>query len=79
MQGNRNSFRSSNLYACYALRDILKTSLGPKGMDKMFSDEFGRITITNDGATIMNHIKSQQQGIHPVLSLLVDLANAQDV
>ena len=46
--------RMVNITAVKALATILKTSLGPKGLDKMIVDEIGDVTITNDGATILN-------------------------
>jgi T-complex protein 1 subunit alpha len=43
----------ANIVAVKALANILKSSLGPKGLDKMIVDEVGDVTITNDGATIL--------------------------
>ncbi len=45
--------RSANIIAVKALANIIKTSLGPQGLDKMLVDEIGDVTITNDGATIL--------------------------
>ncbi|XP_024145044.1 T-complex protein 1 subunit delta isoform X1 [Oryzias melastigma] len=53
--------RYSNISAAKAVADAVRTSLGPKGMDKMIQDEKGDVTITNDGATILK----QMQVLHP--------------
>lgn len=57
-----------------ALASILKSSLGPKGLDKMIVDEVGDVTITNDGATILRQIEVE----HPAAKLLVQLSQLQD-
>lgn len=49
--------RSSNIRAAKALSDAIRTSLGPRGMDKMIQDVKGEVTITNDGATILEQMK----------------------
>ncbi len=67
--------RSSNIQAAKALSDAIRTSLGPKGMDKMIQDSKGDVTITNDGATILDRMKV----IHPAAKMLVELSKAQDV
>lgn len=67
--------RSSNIQAAKALSDAIRTSLGPKGMDKMIQDAKGDVTITNDGATILDRMKV----IHPAAKMLVELSKAQDV
>merc|ERR1712232_643527 len=53
---------------------ILKSSLGPQGLDKMLVDETGDVTITNDGATILKQLEVE----HPAAKVLVELANLQD-
>lgn len=58
-----------------ALSDIVRTSLGPKGMDKMIMNGRGEVTITNDGATILK----QMQVVHPTAKMLVEISNAQDI
>ncbi|KAG7235721.1 hypothetical protein INR49_002290 [Caranx melampygus] len=58
-----------------AVADAIRTSLGPKGMDKMIQDEKGDVTITNDGATILK----QMQVLHPAAKMLVELSKAQDI
>lgn len=67
--------RSSNMQAAKAVADAIRTSLGPKGMDKMIQSGSGDVTITNDGATILN----QMQVIHPTAKMLVELSKAQDI
>ena len=67
--------RSSNIQAAKALSDAIRTSLGPRGMDKMIQDAKGEVTITNDGATILNEMKV----VHPAARMLVELSKAQDI
>ncbi|AFZ70943.1 thermosome subunit [Caldisphaera lagunensis DSM 15908] len=64
----------NNILAAKVLSELLKTSLGPRGLDKMLIDSFGDITITNDGATIVKEMEIQ----HPAAKLLVEIAKAQD-
>ncbi|MCL4132770.1 UNVERIFIED_CONTAM: hypothetical protein GTU68_042499 [Idotea baltica] len=66
--------RSSNIVAAKAVADAIKTSLGPRGMDKMIQDSKGEVTITNDGATILKQMKV----LHPAAKMLVELSQAQD-
>ncbi|RLF19828.1 MAG: thermosome subunit [Thermoprotei archaeon] len=63
-----------NIMAARAIAETLKTTLGPKGMDKMLIDSLGDVTITNDGATILDEIDVQ----HPAAKLMVEIAKAQD-
>jgi len=67
--------RKANIIAARALADIVRTSLGPKGMDKMIRDGRGEVTITNDGATILK----QMQVLHPTAKMLVEISKAQDI
>ena len=67
--------RKGNIIAAKALADIVRTSLGPKGMDKMIRDSKGEVTITNDGATILK----QLQVVHPTAKMLVEISKAQDI
>lgn len=62
--------RMVNITAVKALAAILKTSLGPKGLDKMIVDEIGDVTITNDGATILKQLDVE----HPSAKLMVQLS-----
>lgn len=64
----------SNILAARSITRILRTSLGPKGMDKMLVSPDGDVTITNDGATIMERMEVQ----HQVAKLLVELSSSQD-
>lgn len=64
----------SNILAARTLAEMLKSSLGPRGLDKMLIDSFGDVTITNDGATIVKDMEIQ----HPAAKLLVEAAKAQD-
>ncbi len=65
---------SLNFMVAKAIAETVKTTLGPRGMDKMLIDSLGDITITNDGATILDEMDVQ----HPVAKLLVEIAKAQD-
>ncbi|XP_058454062.1 T-complex protein 1 subunit delta [Malaya genurostris] len=67
--------RQSNINAAKAIADAIRTSLGPRGMDKMIQSGNGEVTITNDGATILK----QMNVIHPAAKMLVELSRAQDV
>jgi len=66
--------RGSNIVAAKAIADVVRTSLGPRGMDKMIQDSKGEVTITNDGATILKQMKV----LHPAAKMLVELSQAQD-
>jgi len=66
--------RRSNIMAAKVVSEILQTSLGPRGMDKLLIDAFGDVTITGDGATILKEMEIQ----HPAAKLLVEIAKAQD-
>jgi thermosome len=63
-----------NMLAARIVAEMLKSTLGPRGMDKMLVDSIGDITITNDGATIMDEIEAE----HPAVKLLVNVAKTQD-
>mmetsp|Transcript_31048 Transcript_31048/g.75033 ORF Transcript_31048/g.75033 Transcript_31048/m.75033 type:complete len:559 (+) Transcript_31048:129-1805(+) len=64
----------SNILAARSISNILRTSLGPKGMDKLLVSPDGDVTITNDGATIMNQMEIH----HQVAKLMVELSSSQD-
>jgi len=64
----------SNILAARTVCDLLKTSLGPKGMDKLLVSPDGAVTVTNDGATILQEIQVK----HQVANLLVELSKSQD-
>merc|ERR1711959_287787 len=67
--------RISNIEAAKALSDAVRTSLGPRGMDKMVKQADGEVIITNDGATILDNVKV----VHPAAKMLVELSKSQDV
>jgi T-complex protein 1 subunit alpha len=66
--------RQANVTAAIAIANIVKSSLGPVGLDKMLLDDVGEITITNDGATILGLLEVE----HPAGKILVELAGLQD-
>ena len=69
-----NDIRTQNTTACMAVANIVKSSLGPVGLDKMLVDKVGDVTITNDGATILQKLEVE----HPAAKVLVQLADLQD-
>ncbi|XP_012283542.1 T-complex protein 1 subunit eta [Orussus abietinus] len=64
----------SNINACQMVVDAVRTTLGPRGMDKLIVDQHGKGTISNDGATILKLLDI----IHPAAKTLVDIAKSQD-
>ena len=64
----------NNITAAKLIAEIVKTSLGPRGMDKMLVDNLGDVTITNDGATILKEIDVQ----HPAAKMMVEVAKSVD-
>lgn len=64
----------ASIAAARIVAESVKSSLGPKGMDKMLVDGFGDVTITNDGATILDEMEVQ----HPSAKMLVEVAKTQD-
>jgi len=71
----KQDIRMSNMGAAKKLADAIRTSLGPRGMDKMLVDGRGDVTITNDGATILN----KMEVAHPAAKMLVELSKSQDI
>ena len=67
--------RMTNIIAAKAISDVVRTSLGPRGMDKMIQDSKGEVLITNDGATILK----QMEVVHPTAKMLVEISKAQDI
>ena len=64
----------ANIMAAKLVADTVRTTLGPKGMDKMIVDSMGDITVTNDGATILDEIKIE----HPSAKMIVEIAKSQE-
>ena len=66
--------QKNNIAASKIIAEIVQTSLGPRGMDKMLVDSLGDVTITNDGATILKEIDVQ----HPAAKMLVEISKTTD-
>ena len=66
--------KRSNIMAARAVADAVRTTLGPKGLDKMITDPAGLVIITNDGATILDEMKIK----HPAAKLVAEVAKTQD-
>jgi thermosome len=64
----------NNIMAAQVIGEVLKTTLGPRGMDKMLIDNLGDITITNDGAAILSKMEVE----HPAAKMMVEIAKTQD-
>jgi thermosome len=64
----------NNIMAARVIAEVLKSTLGPRGMDKMLIDSLGDITITNDGAAILDEIEVE----HPAAKMMVEIAKTQD-
>ena len=77
-QGQTNSrskrAQSNNISAAKLIAEMVKTSLGPRGMDKMLVDSMGDITITNDGATMLRDMDVQ----HPAAKMVIEVSKAVD-
>jgi len=74
-KGKEKDVRNSNIIAAKAIADSVRTSLGPRGMDKMICSPTNEVVITNDGATILK----KMEVLHPAGKMLVELAKAQDI
>ncbi|OYT29125.1 thermosome subunit [Thermoplasmatales archaeon ex4572_165] len=66
--------QSNNIQAARAISESVKSTLGPKGMDKMLVDSMGDVVVTNDGATILKEIDVE----HPAAKMIVEVAKSQD-
>src|ERR671914_241193 len=66
--------QKNNITAAKLIAEIVRSSLGPRGMDKMLVDTLGDVTITNDGATILKEIDVQ----HPAAKMIVEVAKSVD-
>ena len=69
-----DDIRNQNVLAAQSVANVVKSSLGPVGLDKMLVDDIGDVTVTNDGATILSLLDVQ----HPASKILVELAQQQD-
>lgn len=69
-----SDIRDQNVQATQAIANVVKSSFGPSGLDKMMVDDIGEVTVTNDGATILSLLSVE----HPAGKILVDLAQQQD-
>jgi len=66
--------QKNNIAAAVAISEVIKSTLGPKGLDKLMVDNLGDVTITNDGATVLDEMQVE----HPMAKTMVQLAKAQD-
>jgi archaeal chaperonin len=66
--------KRNNITAAKVVAELVRTSLGPRGMDKMLVNSIGDVTITNDGATILKEIDVQ----HPAAKMMVEVAKSVD-
>ena len=73
-QSKGRDAQKNNIAAAKIIAEIVHTSLGPRGMDKMLVDSLGDVTITNDGATILKEIDVQ----HPAAKMLVEISKTTD-
>ncbi len=69
-----NTALENNCTAVLSIADVVRTTLGPKGLDKLLVDELGNRFVTNDGATIMLSVKT----VHPVAKMVVEIADRQE-
>src|ERR687894_2286453 len=69
-----NQAQRNNITAAKTIAEVVKSSLGPRGMDKMLVDTLGDVTITNDGATILKEIDVQ----HPAAKMMVEVSKSVD-
>ena len=74
LQQKGRDAQKNNIAAAKLVADLVKTSLGPRGLDKMLVDSLGDVTITNDGATILKEIDAQ----HPAAKMMVEISKTID-
>jgi thermosome len=74
LQEKGKDAQKNNIMAAKLVADIVKSSLGPRGLDKMLVDSLGDVTITNDGATILKEIDAQ----HPAAKMMVEISKTID-
>jgi len=77
-EGSQRTFgrdaQRNNIMAAKLVAETVRTTLGPKGMDKMIVDSLGDVTITNDGVTILEEMNIE----HPAAKMLVEVAKTQE-
>ena len=74
LQQKGRDAQKNNIAAAKLVTELVRTSLGPRGMDKMLVDSLGDVTITNDGATILKEIDVQ----HPAAKMMVEISKTVD-
>jgi len=74
LQDKGRDAQRNNIMAAKMVCDIVKSSLGPRGLDKMLVDSLGDVTITNDGATILKEIDAQ----HPAAKMMIEISKTID-
>ena len=74
LQQKGKDAQKNNIAAAKLVAELVKTSLGPRGLDKMLVDSLGDVTITNDGATILKEIDTQ----HPAAKMMVEISKTID-
>ena len=74
LQQKGRDAQHNNIAAARLVADLVRTSLGPRGLDKMLVDSLGDVTITNDGATILKEIDVQ----HPAAKMMVEISKTMD-
>ena len=74
LQQKGRDAQKNNIAAAKLVAELVKTSLGPRGLDKMLVDSLGDVTITNDGATILKEIDTQ----HPAAKMMVEISKTID-
>ena len=74
LQQKGKDAQQNNIAAAKLVADLVKSSLGPRGLDKMLVDSLGDVTITNDGATILKEIDVQ----HPAAKMIVEISKTVD-
>ena len=74
MRSSGKTAQRNNIAAARAVADAVRSTLGPKGMDKMLVDTLGDITVTNDGVTILNEMKIE----HPTAKMIVEVAKSME-
>src|SRR5438874_13538820 len=73
-RSNGEQARRYNLFAARLIADLIKNSLGPRGLEKMFVDIMGEVTVTKDGATLLRKIDVE----HPAAKVIIEASNAVD-